>query len=187
MGISYNKYVKDFEIILICICVAIALILFLYIYLKCYKGHNRFILFLRYKIFRIKDKKKKYDAYYSIKPRYVSPSEQEYLNLIKSILRPEFIIFPQVPLSQIVEKHSPSNYKNELFRVVDFCVFDTDYYPILCIEINDNTHLNKDRVQRDSKVSAILKSARLPLVTLWTYEGASIEKIKKALKPYGVV
>jgi hypothetical protein len=179
--------VKELKIILICAVAAIILILLLYFLLKTYKGHNRFILFLRYKIFRIKDKKPKYEAYYSIKPRFVSPNEQEYLAIIKQMLRPDYIVFPQVPLSQIVEKHSPSNYKNELFRIVDFCIFDADYYPILCIEINDNTHLTKDRAQRDSKVSAILKSARLPLVTFWTYEGVNADKIKKALKPYNIV
>jgi hypothetical protein len=172
--------------VLVCAAALIVLTIILYLNLKFYKGHNRFILFLRYKIFKIKDKRKS-EAYYSIKPRFVSPCEMEYLTLIKSMLKPEYIIIPQVPLSQIVEKHAPTNYKNELFRVVDFCIFDADYYPLLCIEINDTTHLKKDRAQRDSKVSQILQSARLPLVSFWTYEGINQDKIKKCLKQYNLV
>ena len=166
--------------------VAISFLIFL-IYIKYYRGHNRFLLRLRYKFFKNKSKRKKYEAYYSIKPRYISPCEEEYFEIIKSLMNPDYKIFPQVPLSQIVEKHSQANYKTELFRVIDFCIFDDKYYPVLCIEINDATHVTKSRAKRDSKVSEILQSARIPLVVFWTYEGIDKVDIKKALKPYGVL
>ncbi len=169
--------------------VASAVLLFVVflVFLQSYKGHNRFLLFLRYKFFKNKKQRKKYDAYYSVKPRYISPCEEEYFEKIKSLISDNFIIFPQIPLSQIVEKHSQSNYKTELFRVIDFCIFDENYYPVLCIEINDATHVGKNRAKRDSKVAEILKSAKIPLLVLWTYEDADLGFIKKSLKPYGVV
>lgn len=171
----------------ICAALLIALLLIFYVCLKFYKGHNRFILFLRYKVFRIKRGRTKYDAYYSIKPKYISPNEQEYYEILKKIIGDRYIIFPQVPLSQLVEKHSSSNYRTELFRTIDFCIFDKNYYPLLCIEINDTSHLKKDRSQRDGRVSEILKSARLPLLTLWTYEAVNEQEIKKRLKQFKIV
>lgn len=180
----------DFKTILIIscsVCAALILLIFIfYLYLKFYKGHNRFLLFLRFKVFKIKSRQK-YDAYYSVKPRYLSPNEQEYFTVLKSILKEKYIIFPQVPLSQIVEKHSASNYKTDLFRVIDFCIFDKNYYPLLCIEINDTSHLKKERSKRDQKVGDILKSARIPLLTLWTYEGIDEMTIKKQLKQYKII
>lgn len=176
-----------FIIVVSFLAAAIILLGIFFIYLKFYRGHNRFLLWLRYKFFKNKNKRKKYDAYYSIKPRYISPCEEEYFEIIKSLLNPEYKIFPQVPLSQLVEKHSQANYKTELFRVIDFCIFDSQYYPVLCIEINDATHVNKSRAKRDSKVSEILQSARIPLVVFWTYEGIEVAFIKKTLKPYGIL
>lgn len=181
----------DLKTILILVGVGVGLLfvlfLFLYFSLKKYKGHNRFLLFLRYKVFKMKGPRQKYDAYYSVKPRYLSPCEQQYFALLQNILKDKFFVFPQIPLSQLVEKHSKSNYKTELFRVIDFCVFDRDYYPLLCIEINDNSHLQKNRVRRDGKISEILKSARIPLLTLWTYEGINEQEIRKQLKAYRLI
>lgn len=176
---------KIFTVILITSAIFIVLLLLLAIFLKYYKGHNRFLLFIRYKIFRMK-KRKKYDAYYSVKPRYLSPIEDDYFKTLQSIIGKNYLIFPQVPLSQIIEKHSSNNLKSELFRVIDFCVFDLNYTPLLCIEINDTTHLKKERAERDSKVYDILKSAKLPLITLWTYEGINSEAIKKTLLKCGI-
>ena len=174
--INVMKPTEIFIIVVSVLAVAVIFFLIFLIYIKFYRGHNRFLLWLRYKFFKNKNKRKKYDAYYSIKPRYISPCEGDY-----------FEIFPQVPLSQIVEKHSQANYKTELFRVIDFCVFDSEYYPVLCIEINDATHVTKSRAKRDSKVLEILQSARIPLVVFWTYEGIELLVIKKALKPYGIL
>lgn len=170
-----------------CAAAVLLLLLILYFYLKFYKGHNRFLLFLRYKIFRIKRKKPKYAAYYSVKPRYLSPYEHQYYVILQNILKDNYIVFPQIPLSQIVEKHSDTNYRNELFRIIDFCIFDRDYYPLLCIEINDTTHLKKNRSKRDEKVSEILKSARLPLLTFWTYEGIDEQTLRKQLKLFKII
>lgn len=176
-----------FIIVISVLAVAVISFLIFLIYIKYYRGHNRFLLRLRYKFFKNKSKRKKYDAYYSIKPRYISPCEEEYFEIIKSLINPDYKIFPQVPLSQIVEKHSQANYKTELFRVIDFCIFDDKYYPVLCIEINDTSHVTKSRAKRDGKVSEILQSARIPLVVFWTYEGVNPSAIKKALKPHGIL
>lgn len=176
-----------FIIVVVALSAAVLLFAIFLLYLKSYKGHNRFLLFLRYKFFRNKKQRKKYDAYYSVKPRYISPCEEDYFIKIKSLINENLTVFPQIPLSQIVEKHSQSNYKTELFRVIDFCIFDENYYPVLCIEINDATHVGKNRAKRDSKVAEILKSAKIPLLVLWTYEGTDLVFIRKSLKPYGVV
>ena len=121
---------------------------------------------------------------YKIKQKYLTSVEQEFYNAIKSIVSNNYILFPQVPLSQIIVKDSNSKYQNELYRVIDFCIFDNNYHPLLCIEINDKSHKQKNRYIRDKKVQNILTNAGLPLITLWTEYGVNIEYIKTRIKEH---
>lgn len=121
---------------------------------------------------------------YTIKEQYLSYTEKQFYNAIKRILNDKYIIFPQVPLSQIIIKNSNSKYQNELYRVIDFCIFDKNYHPLLCIEINDETHRQKDRYIRDKKVQDIINSSGLHLITFWTNYGVNSDYIKRKLGCY---
>ena len=63
-------------------------------------------------------------------------------------------------------------------------MFDYNFKPILLIEINDNSHFRKDRIERDEKVAKILKKAKLPLLTLWVKDGIDPDEIYKKLSYY---
>lgn len=93
---------------------------------------------------------------YEIKQKYLSNVELEFYTAIQSILEDKFILFPQVPLSQIIVKKSEKRYQSELYRVIDFCIFTKSYTPLVCVEINDSTHHQKERYIRDKKVKEIL-------------------------------
>lgn len=118
---------------------------------------------------------------YIIKQKYISNSELQFYYAIKNIIGDKYIVFPQVPLSQIIIKKSNSRYQSELYRVMDFCIFSKEYTPLVCIEINDETHHQKDRYIRDKKVEAILNNAGLPLITLWTEFGVKYDYIKNRI------
>ena len=121
---------------------------------------------------------------YSKKKRYVSKCEQEYYAVLKNIIQNEYLIYPQVPLSQIVEKVSDNHYHNELFRIIDFCIFSKTFEPLICIEINDDTHHQPERYKRDKKVKEILEEAKIPLITLWTEYGINEDYIEKRLREH---
>ena len=59
-------------------------------------------------------------------------------------------------------------YVNELFRIIDFGVFDKEDNIILLIEINDSSHRLYHRRKRDEKVKEICAEAEIPLLTFWT-------------------
>ena len=59
------------------------------------------------------------------------------------------MVLPQVNLASVIDKKGDSNFRNELFRNIDFGVFNKDFKPLVLIEINDNTHFRKDRIERD--------------------------------------
>ncbi len=132
-------------------------------------------------LFKLKDKKRV--ASYSLKDSLITASEREYLKIIDAYFSKDYIILPQVNLASVIEKQG-EGFRNELFRNVDFGIFDYNYRPLVLIEINDNTHFRKDRQERDLKVQEICKKAKIPLVTFWVKDGIDSEKIYKTIKKY---
>lgn len=120
---------------------------------------------------------------YVVKDSLMTQTEYDYFKIINSYFGADYLILPQINLAAVIDKVG-EGYRTELFRNADFGVFDYNYRPILLIEINDNTHFRKDRIERDKKVNEICKKAKLPLVTFWTKDGINNEAIYKALSKY---
>lgn len=120
------------------------------------------------------------DFFYSKKP-LMSGIEIKFHNAFEIAVNNEYIVLPQVNLGTIIQKNGKFKYHNELFRNIDFCIFDKSYFPLLLIEINDETHNRRDRIERDKKVKEISASAGLPLITLHTKYGINQEYITKRL------
>ena len=111
--------------------------------------------------------KKSKEADYFVKQRLLTQTELEYYEVIRSLISSQYVILPQINLASVIDKKGGSNFRSELFRNIDFGVFDGDLRPIFLIEINDNTHFRRDRKERDKKVNKICKKAGIPLVTFW--------------------
>ena len=106
-----------------------------------------------------KNKYKKKESLMSV------PERALYYQLLETV-GAEFDVFPQLALVTLVDKIDAS-YRNELFRVVDFGLFDKrNNRPLLVIELNDASHNRDDRKLRDEKVKCILHRAGLKLLTL---------------------
>jgi hypothetical protein len=93
----------------------------------------------------------------------------------------DYYIFPQINLASIIERTDDSRFHNELFRNVDFLITNSEYEPKIIIEINDQTHLNKDRKDRDEKVKKICEEAGIPIINLWTSYGINPDYIKERI------
>lgn len=120
-------------------------------------------------------------ANYLLKKSLITQTEKPYFETIKKIIEPEYIIQPQINLASIIDKKSSDKFRNELFRNIDFGIFDQNYKPILLIEINDESHMTNIRRERDKKVQTICKGAGIPIVTLWTKYGINEAYINKRL------
>ncbi len=118
---------------------------------------------------------------YDTKKVLISKSEQGFYDAIKVSVPEGFCVFPQINLASIINKTDGSRFHNELFRNVDFLVTDAEYSPKLIIEINDSTHLNSDRKERDEKVRKICEEAGLPIVKLWTSYGINQDYIRNRI------
>ena len=120
---------------------------------------------------------------YTKKP-YITPTEMRYAYAIQKAISANHRLLPQVCLGSILEKHSDSKYQSELFRMIDFGIFDENFNVLLLIEIHDSTHNQPDRIERDHKVKEICKMANIPLITFWTKYGVDEEYIQRKIKEY---
>ena len=108
-------------------------------------------------------------------------TEIKFKNAIEKALPKNYILYPQINLATIITRTDEHKYQNELFRNVDFCVFDEKFNPQAIIEINDKTHNEKSRQARDYKVKDICAKANIPFITFWTDYGVNESYIEKKL------
>lgn len=118
------------------------------------------------------------------KKKLMTPTEIKYFHAIQKSVSGNYILQPQVNLATIIERTDEHKYQNELYRNIDFVIFDLQYNPIVLIEINDKTHKEKARQARDSKVKSICALAELPIITFWTDYGINEEYIQKRISEY---
>ncbi len=122
---------------------------------------------------------------YEKKNSLLTPLEKRYYEEFCSIFGDNYLVLPQINLATVINKTSPG-YRTELFRNIDFGVFDKDFHPLVLIEINDPSHLRPDREERDANVKTICKKAKIPLVTFWTKDGIDRNEFIKAFKKAGL-
>ena len=119
---------------------------------------------------------------YNKKISLISHCEQKYYNVIKTALPTGYCVFPQVNLSAFIERTDDYKYRNELFRNVDFLVTSDQFSPMFIIEINDQTHLTKERKERDEKVQKICEEAGIQVIRFWTSYGVNPEYIQNKIE-----
>ena len=113
--------------------------------------------------------------------KLLTQTELKFFNAIKKAINENYILLPQINLASIIERTDEHKYQNELYRNIDFAIFDKSYNPIALIEINDKTHKDKKRIARDIKVKEICNNANIPLITFWTDYGVNQEYINKRI------
>lgn len=136
------------------------------------------LLYIRFKLLKYKNNEqgnnpllfplemsKNEPSYY--RKRIMTNSEINFLKKL-SDLKDKYLIIPQVNLASIIEKRG-AKYHSELFRNIDFGIFDKDYNLLLLIELNDKTHTSVKRRDRDLKVKKILSDCQIPLLIFYTY------------------
>ena len=116
--------------------------------------------------------------------KLLTQTEIKFFDALKIATNENYILLPQINLASIIERVDEHKYQNELYRNIDFAIFDKFYNPIVLIEINDRTHKDKKRIARDIKVKEICNNANISLITFWTEYGINQEYINKRIAEY---
>ncbi len=140
------------------------------------------MFFCMFAIFYKPKDKIKLNAKYERKGAMLTRPEYNFLLQLRQIEPNKYEVVPQVALVNVIDKKTNTSYRNELFRVADYCFVDRDTYePLLLVELNDRSHLRADRQDRDAKVAAICADAKLPLVTFWLDGDLSFHTVRKTV------
>ena len=141
---------------------------------------QKIILWIKKLFGLIEDEEKSEIKIYDRK-EFMSTYELLFYEKIKD-LENEYKIVPQVNLATIVKKIN-RGYINELFKNIDFAIFDKDYKNVLLlIEINDSTHNKINRKDRDLKVKKICNDCNIKLITFYTKYPNEKEYVLKRIK-----
>ncbi len=141
---------------------------------------QKIILWIKRLFGLIEDEEKSEIKIYERK-EFMSTYELLFYEKIKD-LENEYKIVPQVNLATIVKKIN-RGYINELFKNIDFAIFDKYYKNVLLlIEINDSTHNKINRKDRDLKVKKICNDCNIKLITFYTKYPNEKEYVLKRIK-----
>ena len=103
------------------------------------------------------------------KKNIMTDYEYKFYLILKELEKYNYKVIPQVNLATIVEKVNNKKYYTELFRNIDFAIFTKDYKKLLLlIEINDETHNQRKRKDRDLKVKKICNDIGVSIMTFYT-------------------
>lgn len=121
------------------------------------------------------------------KSKILTPSELEFYHVLTHAAYPHYQVFPQVRLANIV------HLKNTLFlweqfrpigaKCVDFVLVDAQTGETeLVVELDDSSHLRKDRRKRDKFVDSVLKEANIPILHQKWQNTYKIDELKQKIK-----
>lgn len=113
--------------------------------------------------------------------------ERKFFEGLQQIIPVEYVVFPQIVLSNIVKVSSSRKefwtYQNKINRkTIDFVIFEKQYLkPIVAIEYDGKTHGRKDRQERDIFVNKVLESAGIKSIHISHQKNINFEEIKNKI------
>lgn len=130
-----------------------------------------------------------YKTYY--KPRFYITTKKEgiFYNVLLDIAKElKYTLFAQVPLYAIVSTQDNLDYstKTKYFnkissKSIDFVLVDEKCRILLCIELDDNSHYRKHRIERDKFINKLFSDLEINLLRYPVYNTYYKETLKKRI------
>jgi hypothetical protein len=131
---------------------------------------------------------------YRINKRFLSNAEHSFYLVAKQALGDDYVLCPQVSMAGIFWIPYEKGYQTALNRIhrkrIDFVVCDARTMKLqFAIELDDSSHEQDDRIERDEFVDQVFRSAGLPLIRIRARDAYNILDLKtlfyKVLPPKG--
>ncbi len=128
---------------------------------------------------------------YFVRDDFLSPAEQSFYLVLKSIVSDWALICPKVALGDLfyAKSNDPSKYRSFANKIdrkhVDFLLCDPKTVrPLLGIELDDKSHQRSDRRVRDEFVERVFTAAKLPLVRIPVRQSYSASELGSLLRQH---
>ncbi len=128
---------------------------------------------------------------YALRDDFLSPAEQSFCQVLRSILPTDCVICPKVALADLFFAKTGDPRQNRIFlnridrKHVDFLLCDLKTLrPIVGIELDDKSHDRPSRLERDEFVDGVFQAAKLPLVRIPARRGYVAADLNETLGRY---
>ncbi|WP_321531747.1 DUF2726 domain-containing protein [uncultured Desulfuromonas sp.] len=119
----------------------------------------------------------------------LTPSERSFYGVLCQSVSEDVVVCPKVRVADVlsVEKTDRSSWQRAFNRIAmkhfDFVVCDrADFSVRYAVELDDSSHLNLKRAERDKFVDSVCRSSLVPLVRIKAQSGYSIAAIAGTIK-----
>ena len=153
MNILLNVFVDTIlPIILIVVILALAFL----IYFLTKKNFNKPVISIRTNTTPL----------VTLKERYCSEQEMQFLEAVHKALPREFIAFPNVGVSSLIKpKNNMGDYKSVMDKYLDVCIFlRKEMTPVLVIDLYDQSPAKQQLKKFDDNVTNVLKVIKVPVI-----------------------
>lgn len=124
---------------------------------------------------------------YTRREYIMTRAEQAFYRRLFAICGREYLIYPQVHLSTLLDHRSRGqDWRAALSKIqrksVDYVLCTPDFKIIAAIELDDSTHDHESRRERDEFVDEICSQSGLPLIRVRTPAQLSDEELREAIQ-----
>lgn len=131
-----------------------------------------------------------YKKYYKPKIYITTLNEMKFYTVLLEIAKElDYILFSQVSLYNIISMQDNLDYSTHTkyfnkiaSKSIDFVLVDKKCRIKLCIELDDNTHKKKSRIERDKFINELFKDLEIDLLRYPVYDIYYKETLKKRIK-----
>ena len=117
----------------------------------------------------------------------LTKSELRFFHTLLGVVHNFYYVVPQVHLSSLLDhKTWGQNWRGALSRIqrksVDYVICSRhELTPVCAVELDDPSHNEPDRAERDKLVEALFKEAGIPLIRIKTQEQDNVDLLRARL------
>jgi hypothetical protein len=116
---------------------------------------------------------------------FFSAAERSFYEILRRLV-PEHVVFAKVGLSELVYvTKNGSEWRSHRNRIdrkhLDFVICNADLEPVVAIELDDSSHREQRRRDRDVFVDQVLATAGIPIVHVAAQRGYRLNELRQLL------
>ena len=120
---------------------------------------------------------------FSKKEYLLTQNELKFYKLLKQITdKMELTIFSQVVMYEIVNCSNYSEFNKIRSKSIDFVITDSSSKIQLCIELDDTTHNQQKRIERDKTISEIFEKAGVNFLRISVQNFYNLQELENRIK-----
>lgn len=132
----------------------------------------------------------KFEYVYTRKRYMMTKAESDFYGVLQRVIGANYMICPQAHLDLFLDHQvKGQSWKGALAKIqrksVDFLICSREYYtPLVAIELDDVSHTQDERMERDDFVDGICKAAGMPIVHILSNGSYDAEELLQKITPY---